>query len=466
MNHLGVDLGTASLKLLLVTSDGAEQIWSQPYAVTSPRPGFAETEPSAWLVALRKASAQLPAEPLASVGLSGQMHGIVPCSFKRGALHPAILWADQRGKDVLTRLGELGPESVRRVRNSWASGMAVTSILWLQENYPALYAETDVFLTPKDYLRWVMTGEVGTDPSDASGTLLYALAQGGWMTDLLERMGLDPRKLPTIFDSASLAGTVTTEGARQTGLPEGVAVGVGAGDTPAAIFGSNLPVGDTLQISIGSGTQVVRLLPKLPEFNPSLNVFESVRAGVYYQMAGMLNGGVALEWVRKTVGLDWSSFYSNIKQKEAPLDLVFLPYLTGERTPYLNPDARACWAGLGLHHQPNDLLHSALLGVACSVRLGVQTLGTGGVIHFRLVGGSTRYVFWNQMLANVLQVRLSVSTQGDISARGAAMLGAEAAGLKWIPQQEFQTYEPQPWPGIDDYFRRFQDLYARLYSDK
>ncbi len=465
MNHLGVDLGTGSVKLLLVSSDGTEKIWSHPYVVAAPKPGFAETNPSEWLEALRKTTAQLPAQPVASIGLSGQMHGIVPCSLKRGALYPAILWADQRGKDVLPRLGSLGPQTVHRVRNSWASGMAVTSILWLKQNQPELYAETDVFLTPKDYLRWVITGEVGTDPSDASATLLYDFARRDWMTDLLERLGLDAKKLPVILDSVALAGKVTAEGARQTGLPEGVAVAVGAGDTPAAIFGSNLPVGDTLQISIGTGTQVVRLLSKLPEFDPSLNVFESVRAGVYYQMAAMLNGGVALEWVRKTVGLDWSSFYSEIKQKDAPLDLLFLPYLTGERTPYLNPDARACWSGLGLHHQPKDLLHAALLGVACSVRLGLQTLGTLGVKHYRFVGGSTRYPYWNQMLASVLQVPLSVSTQGDISARGAAMLGAEAVGLSWVPTQEFQSYEPKPWPGIDEYYSRFQDLYARLYSD-
>ncbi len=464
MTHLGVDLGTGSLKLLLLASDGSERTWAQPYGVEAPRPGFAETDPSQWLAALRRASAQLPPGGIDSIGLCGQMHGIVPLSRGRGVLHPAVLWADQRGKDVLGRLAALGPETTRRVRNSWASGMAISSILWFKENLPDLYRQTDLFLTPKDYLRWVMTGEIGTDRSDASGTLMYDLSAGAWMADVLESLGLDAAKLPPLLDSAARAGQITREGARLTGLPAGVAVAVGAGDTPAAIFGSRLPVGDSVQISIGSGTQVVRLLDRLPEFNPALNVFESVRPGVYYQMAGMLNGGVALEWVRKTVGLEWTQFYDAASREKAPLDLQFLPYLTGERTPYLNPNARASWTGLGLHHQPVDLLHAALLGVACSVRLGLATLGTEGVRHFRIVGGSTRYPYWNQLLADVLKVPLSVSTQGDVSARGAAMLGAQAIGNPLEFTAEFAVYQPAPWDGIDAYYSRFTELYARLHA--
>jgi xylulokinase len=292
---------------------------------------------------------------------------------------------------------------------------------------------------------------------------MYDPSRGAWMADELDALGLDAAKLPPLFDSAALAGSVTAEGARLTGLPAGTRVAVGAGDTPSAIFGSRLPVGDTVQISIGSGTQVVRLLDKLPEFRPTLNVFESVRPGVYYQMAGMLNGGVALEWVRKTVGLEWPEFYDGASLDRAPLDLVFLPYLSGERTPYLNPNATASWTGLGLHHEPADLLHAALLGVACSVRLGLATLGTQGVEHYRVVGGSTRYPYWNQLLANVLQVTLTVSTQSNMSARGAAMLGAEAIGVHLDPSHESTQYRPAPWEGIDAYYARFTDVYARLH---
>ncbi len=461
MIHLGVDLGTSSVKLLLVTTEGAENVWSEPYPVSAPKPGYAETESADWLAAIRKVAARLPSRKVDSIGLSGQMHGIVPCSLKRGALYPAILWADQRGKEVLGRLEALGPDARRRVRNSWASGMAVSSILWIKVHMPELYREADVFLTPKDYLRWVLTGQVGTDRSDASGTLLYDFVAGTWMGELLEGLDLDPGKLPPILESSALAGSVSADGERLTGLPLGARVGVGAADTAAAIFGSRLPIGDTMQISIGSGTQVVRLLPELPEFHPALNVFASVRPGLYYRMAGMLNGGVALEWVRRLIGMDWTEFYSLASQEKAPLDLIFLPYLAGERTPYMNPDARASWSGLGLHHQPIDLLHAALLGVACSVRLGLETMGTEGVSHFRIVGGSTRFPYWNQMLANVLRVPLAVSSQADISARGAAMLGAEAIGTELGFPQDFSIYQPAAWEGIDDYYLRFTGLYAR-----
>jgi xylulokinase len=255
---------------------------------------------------------------------------------------------------------------------------------------------------------------------------------------------------------------MTPEGARLTCLPEGASVCVGAADTAAAIFGSSLPLGDTMQISIGSGTQVVRLHSELPEFHPALNVFESVRRGVYYRMAGMLNGGVALEWVRRIIGLEWAEFYALASRERAPLDLMFMPYLAGERTPYLNPDARASWTGLGLHHQPVDLLHAALLGVACSVRLGLETMGTDEVRHYRIVGGSSRYPYWNQLLANVLRVPLAVFTQGDISARGAAMLGAEALGGRLVFPEHSVLYEPVAWEGIEEYYRRFTGLYANL----
>jgi len=462
MSVLGIDLGTGSVKLMLAGGGQKVSSASEAYPVDAPFPGFAETGVEQWLGAIARCTERLGVlSGLEAVGLSGQMHGVVPVSLTRGALHPAILWADQRGKEVFPLLEALPGEFRERLRNSWTAGMALTTILWLKEHRRELYDAADVFLLPKDYLRWALTGVVGTEHSDASGTLMYDMETGRWMLDLLSQLGLDPGKLPPIFESGQFVGKINEKGSLASGLPVGVGVCAGAGDTPSAIFGAGLPVEDTIQISIGTGTQVVRLRNSLPRFHPALSLFVTVRKGVYYQMAGMLNGGLALEWVRSTVGLTWEEFYAEAETCPAPWDLQFLPYLSGERTPYLNPDARGVWSGLALHHKPIQLLYSALLGVACSVRLGVETIGTAGCHQYRVVGGSSQYSFWNQLLADILTVPLEVSSLKDASSWGAVRLASEAAGRDLQVPVLYQRYEPSSLPP-ESYYREFLDLYRRL----
>jgi xylulokinase len=167
--------------------------------------------------------------------------------------------------------------------------------------------------------------------------------------------------------------------------------------------------------------------------------------------------------LREILGLTWDGIYADIGAMKPPLDLQFLPYLTGERTPWMDPDARGAFSGLGLHHGRLDLVHAALLGVACSVRLGLETLGTVGVESFRLVGGSVRYPYWNQLLATVIGVPLEVSVATDASARGAAILGARAIGVEIAaPDDDHVTVLPREVPGIDGYFARFTETYRAL----
>ena len=463
MRHLGIDLGTASVKLMVLAEDGSEASVSRPYPVVAPAPGRAETDPELWLDAIRDAVGVLR-DPgsIASIGFSGQMHGVVPWKRGEGALRPAILWPDQRGKATIPALQGMPPEIAARVRNPWASGMGATTIPWLHAHEPDTYAATDCFLLPKDYARWALTGEVATDHSDASGTLLYDFEAGGWSVELIARLGLDQGRLPPIMPSDALAGHVTADGARRTGLPEGIPVAVGAGDTAAAILGSGLADEHTIQLSIGTACQVVRLSRDLPAFDPELNLFAGADAGTWYRMAAMLNGGLALEWLRGILGLTWDGVYARLGAMEPPLDLQFLPYLTGERTPWMDAEARGAFSGLGLHHAPLDLMHAGLLGVACSVRLGLETLGTASVDRYRLVGGSVRYPYWNQLLATVLGVPLEVSTATDASARGAAILGARAIGVDIAAPDDAIVVEPGDLPGIDEYAARFSDTYRAL----
>jgi xylulokinase len=467
LTHLGIDLGTGSLKLMAVTSDGCEFSISRPYAVSAPNPGYAETDSSLWMAALKEAVSCLPdTSSIASIGLSGQMHGIVPVSYSRGVLYPAILWADQRGKSETASFLSLRHEMQVRLRNAPAAGMSATTMLWLKKNRKDIWDATDVFLFPKDYIRLVLTGEVATDYSDASGSLLYDFETGGWYGDLLDTLGLDEGKLPPICSSAASAGRVTSRGSLATGLPEGIPVAVGAGDTPAAIHGSGLEDEKSVQISIGTGAQIVRLCRDLPAFDPAINLFESARAGIHYRMAAMLNGGLALDWVRGIIGLSWETIYGEIGKRngDKPYDLLFLPYLTGERTPYMNSEARGSWNGLALHHGQLELIHSAMMGVACSVRLGLESLGTEGISHYRLVGGSSRYPYWNELLASMLNVTLEISSMTDSSARGAVRLGASSTGIDISAPAEYSVIEPRHDKRMDDYYSRFTETYRLLSS--
>jgi xylulokinase len=178
----------------------------------------------------------------------------------------------------------------------------------------------------------------------------------------------------------------------------------------------------------------------------------------------MLNGGLALEWVRGIVGMGWDEVYSEIEDRglSPPFDLIFLPYLSGERCPYLNPDARGVWSGLGLHHGRIDLVYAALLGVGCAVRLGVETIGTEGVEGYRFVGGSSKYPYWNSLLASILGSTLEVCDRTESSALGAAILGARAISLSLPIHASYERVEPRRLKGIDEYYARFKDTYRSL----
>lgn len=482
---LGIDLGTGSIKVLLQELDGTlRSSTSAVYPVLSPEPGAAETDPELWMSALAEAMAQLHQQvvlqgpstlPIDAIGFSGQMHGIVPLSQTGEAIHPAILWADSRGTEFLPLLDLYIKGWEAEIMNAPNAGMTAVSILWFKKYRPELYEKTRWFLFPKDYIRYRLTGQICTDFSDASGSLLYNFKTQSWDQDLCRLLQIDERKLPPIRKSLEVTGHTLGEALR-FGLPEQVPVVTGAGDTPAALFGSACFIEKAasqgiIQISVGTAVQVVRPLTTIPEYNPSLNYYESALAGQGYQMAAMLNGGLALERVREWLHYDWDEFYQEFDTSPTniPEDLIFLPYLAGERTPYRNPDARGAWIGLSLQHTRQDLMASALFGVACTVRLGIETLlGTKNAAYFtdfafRLVGGSSRRSGWVTLLASVLEHPLQVAEISDVSARGAAaMAGTMLSGA--LPQQlKFHEIQPQQILGLEKRYNQFLQNYSALF---
>jgi xylulokinase len=436
MTLLGIDLGTSSVKAVVARPDGtvAGQA-TAGYPVRSPRPGWSETAPQDWLdataTAVRQAVAQSGTEP-AAIGFSGQMHGVVVTDEHGAALRPAMLWSDARAVAQLAAYRDLPAPALARLANPLSPGMAGPMLAWLAGHEPDTWARTRWALQAKDWLRARLTGEFATEPSDASATLLYDVPGDRWDDDVVQALGLDSGRLAPILPSAGTrAGTLTAAGAELLGLRAGIPVAAGAADTAAAALGSGLTEPDTVQLTIGTGAQIIRPVTDLPEHLPARPVTHLYRtAGPtgWYAMAAVLNGGLTLGWVCRTLGASWPELYASAGRAPRADSPYFLPHLNGERTPYLDPALRGAWTGLGPQHDRADLLRAALEGVAFALREALAHITRDeGVL--RLAGGGTTDPAWRQMLADILGHAVAPVEVAAASGLGAALLSAGAAGL-------------------------------------
>lgn len=478
--RLGIDLGTGSAKALLLGSDGdVAGEGRAAYPVNAPRPGWAETRPQDWWIAVVRAVRQAAgphADEVGAIGLAGQMHGVVLTAETGEPLRPAVLWADTRGASVLQHYAALTSAERDALANPITAGMAGPSLLWLKRHEPGLYEAARWALQPKDWLRMRLTGEAATDPSDASGTLLYDVIGDNWAYEILESLGLRGELLAPVKPSASVAGTLTAAAASDLGLPSGLPVAVGAADTAAAAIGSGLGDGDS-QLTVGSGAQVISLSAQpVPKPRYGIHLYRTAQLQGYYAMAAVQNAGLALEWVLEALGLGWQEAYELAATVPPGSDgLLFLPYLTGERTPHLNPDACGSWHGLRHHHGRAQLVRSALEGVAFAVADGLGALTAAGITSatIRLASGGTQEPLWRHLLADILQRPLVLSPVTNASARGAALLGGMAAGGygELALQQNQQTIaaprtEPNaPDPRLEEAYERFRGMYLLLYPE-
>jgi xylulokinase len=480
---LGLDLGTGSAKALLLGEDGGILgEGSVSYPVRAPRPGWAESSPEDWWNAAAeatKAAVGSRGARVAALGLSGQMHGVVLADEIGRPLRPAILWADARSVEQLAAYRRLDEDAGRRLANPPAVGMAGPSLLWLRDHEPDAYASARWALQAKDWLRLRLTGEVAAEPSDASATLLYDLRSDRWDYPVVEALGLRPGLLAPLVASADRAGTLTKEAAGRLGLQAGLPVAAGAADTAAAMLGCGLLRPGSFQLTIGTGGQIVtpRSDP-VPDPYGRTHLYRAAAPNLWYSMAAIQNAGLALEWARKILGASWDEVYEEaFAVPPGAGGVVFLPYLSGERTPRFDPDARGAWAGLGLEHRRGHLLRAALEGVAFALREGLEALEEAGtpVPELRLAGGGAADESWQQLLADVLgrPLRLLPGAMAAVaSARGAALLAGVASGV-YRTAEDTLALAPDPdrviRPGdataaYQAAYARYRELYPRLYG--
>jgi xylulokinase len=475
---LGLDLGTSSAKALVLDVDGTIMgSAAAAYPMSTPRPGWAESDPQHWWQAARQAVVEAAgghASEIAAIGLSGQMHGVVLSDDLGEPLRPAILWADTRAQLELETYSELSSEMRRKLANPPAVGMAGPTLLWLQRHERAQYRQAQWALQPKDWLRLRMIHEAATEPSDASATLLYDLTTDYWATDVIDALDLRLDFLAPIRDSVEICGVLTGSAAEHLGVRPNLPVVGGAADTASAALAGGLLEPGPIQLTVGTGAQLVAPRDRLAiDTTARTHLYRAAAPDRWYAMAAMQNAGIALEWVRSTLNASWEEVYAEAFAVPPGADgLIFLPYLTGERTPYFDPTARGAWIGLQLGHARGHLLRAALEGVAFAIRQGLEALLATGVpaTEMRLAGGGSFDPRWRQLLADVLEAPLYATPTTAASALGAALLAGVGFGA-WPDAARVAALAAPPilvatpgheGPRYEESYRRYRQVYLPL----
>jgi xylulokinase len=441
---LGLDVSTTATKAVLVRFDGSVVgVASSEYDFVSPRPLWAEQDPALWWEAaqssIRRVLAEtgMSAEAIAAVGAAGQMHGLVLLDEADSVVRPAILWNDQRTAAQCEAIHRLvGRERFIAITGNVAlTGFTAPKLLWVREHEPEAWARARHMLLPKDYVRLRLTGEHALDVADGAGTVLFDLAARKWSDEVVAALALDRGLLPRTVEGPEVVGVVSQAGAAATGLRAGTPVVGGAGDQAANAVGVGAVVPGIGAMSVGT-SGVVFVPTSGPAIEPEgrLHAFCHAVPDTWHLMGVTLSAAGSLRWLRDALAPDRSWDELTALASGVPPGsegLVFLPYLTGERTPHPDPVARGAFVGLTVRHGLGHLVRAVLEGVAFSLRdvFGlVRTTAPVPLRELRASGGGTNSALWRQIIADVLGVPLSLTRTSEGVASGAAILAAVAAG--------------------------------------
>jgi xylulokinase len=446
-HFLGLDVGTSGVKAVLVAVDG-EVVASatSPLTLSTPRPGWAEQDPDAWweasVASMRAVVERSPESRVASIGISGQMHSSVFLDRDGKVIRPALLWCDGRTtaecREIERRVG--GEERLRDLAaNPALEGFTLPKVLWLRNNEPEAFARLTTVLLAKDYIRYRLTGELGTEPSDASATLMYDTARLRWSADILRAVGLSESIVPRVGGSSEIMGCVTADASRVSALPVGTPVVGGGADNACGAAGVGVIAPGEAVASWGtSGTLLAPLAE--PRVDPGLraHTFCHVAPNVWYLMGVVLTAGGAFAWYRDQFARDLagSADVNQLLNEEAARippgagGVTFLPYLQGERTPHRNAAARGAFLGLSLAHSRAHLTRAVLEGVSFALRDSLSIVESLGLEpkELLLTGGGSRSPFIRRLQAEVFGIPVTSVNREEGPAYGAALLAAVGAG--------------------------------------
>lgn len=438
MLYIGVDLGTSSVKLLLMDESGdIKNIVTREYPLYFPKPGWSEQNPTDWYSALvdgvKELTAGFDKNDVDGISFSGQMHGMVTLDAEDNVIRPAILWNDGRTQEECDYLNiTIGREKI----SSYTANMALTGftapkILWMKKHEPEKFAKIAKIMLPKDYLAYRLSGVHCTDVSDASGMLLLDVKNKCWSKEMLEICGIKEEQLAKIFESYQVVGTLTKAAATDLGLTENVKVIAGGGDQAVAAVGTGTVGDGKCNISLGtSGTVFVSSEKFAVDPNNSLHSFAHAD-GKYHFMGCMLSAAASNKWWMDEIirTKDYPAEQKNIATL-GENHVYFLPYLMGERTPHNNPEARATFIGMTMDTTREDMTQAVLEGVAFALRDSFEILKSLGITveRTRINGGGAKSPLWCKIMANVLNVKVDKINSAEGPAFGAAILAAVGCG--------------------------------------
>jgi xylulokinase len=443
---LGIDIGTGGSRALLVDDDGTllASATADHLPFTSPHPAWAEQDPDDWWracqLAVRTVVAEsgVAADSIACVGLSGQMHGAVLLGADGDVLRPSIIWCDQRTEAECRWLDEtIGRKRLLDCTSNPAlTNFTLTKLLWVRSHEPDTWSRVRHVLLPKDHVRFRLSGEYAADLADASGTLMLDVARRRWSREMLDAAGIDTRVLPAVFESPAICARVSRDAAALTGIPAGTPIVAGAGDQAAGAIGMGITRPGTVSVTIGT-SGVVFAATDSPATDPAgrLHTFCHAIPGRWHVMGVTQAAGLSLRWFRDLLAAGVSYDQLTGEAERVPPgadDLLWAPYLMGERTPHCDPNARAALVGLSASHGRGHIVRAILEGVAFSLRDTFSIFSELGVPvgSVRLGGGGSRSALWRQIQADVFGRPVDTVTADEGAAYGAAILAAVGIG-RW-----------------------------------
>ncbi|MCX7049594.1 MAG: xylulokinase [Candidatus Sumerlaeota bacterium] len=451
---LGLDIGTSGTKALLIDAKGRIiASATQEYPLLSPKPGWAEQDPSDWWKATcattKKVLAQSRVTPadIKGVGLSGQMHGSVFMDKKGGVIRPALLWCDARTVAECAEINKrVGAQRFHQlISNPPLVGFTAPKIVWLKNHEPKKYAQVRHVVLPKDYVRYRLTGEILCEVSDAAGTVLFNVKKRQWCNEVLDALGIPREWMPETRESYDVCGTINAEAARLTGLKVGTPVVGGGADNTCGAIGSGVVVEGRVSASLGTSGVIFA-----PTNQLRVDKLERVHSFVHstrhqwYLMGCMISAGMALRWYRDKVAMDEIALakkekrdvYDRFTEAASKIPagaegLWFLPYLQGERSPLNDPYARGCFIGLTFRHDRAHIVRAIIEGITFGMRSMLEVikdLGTS-VKEIRALGGGAKSPFWRQLMADIFGDEIAILQQEQGGAMGAAILAGVGAGI-------------------------------------